>query len=152
MSGTGKGAKKTGGKGFPTPLKGVVKGKKKAGLQPPARPARTVYKRAAKVERVVVQAVMACDVTKLIASRQDKKLLEQHILAILTHKAKYEARLKVAGTKAAEFHAIPAHKAKITEAIGEYASTLLMIQQYVKAKGGDDYLIVSTFSAGIGID
>jgi hypothetical protein len=45
---------------------------------------------------------------------------------------------------------VPAHKAKITEAIGEHEATLLVIQEYAKSKG--DYELRSGFSAGVGID
>jgi hypothetical protein len=121
-------------------------------------PARTRYARAAKAERVVVAPVMSCQLKKLLQDRADKKRLKAHFNAILAHKAKYKQRKKIAEAKRAkgdvsEVHAIPAHKAKITEAEGEYEATLLMIQQYVAKNGtGDTYSIGWTFTPGVGID
>ena len=128
--------------------------------QPPKgvqKPVRQRLGRQCKQERLVVSATLPCDLEKRIKKRPDNLLLAEHVKAILAHKAKYKARLKAAKAKlkrgdASEQHAMPAHKAKVTEAKGEYEATVLMIDKYVKAKGGADYQILWTFSAGTGID
>lgn len=137
--------------------KGGAKKKVAKGVKKPATPKRTTYKRAAKQERFVANPVLPCDLKKKIKSRKDAKRLEAHLNAIEAHRQLYENRLKQAQAKlakgdASEQQAIPAHKAKVTEAKGEYEATVLMIENYVKSKGGSDFELLWGFSAGTGID
>ena len=152
--------KKGKGKGGKGPGKGKGKAKKtKAGIgnlpagitNPPRRgPARGV-----KAVRRTVAPVLACAIKGLIKNRADRLVLEAHLYAIASHKLKYEGRiaqaeaLKLKGN-VTEMQGVPAHKAKITEAIGEHEATLLVIQQYAAAQG--NYELRSGFSAGVGID
>jgi hypothetical protein len=111
--------------------------------------------RAVKAVRMTVAPVLACAIKTLLKSRADRIALEAHFNAIASHKLKYEARivrakaLKAKGN-ATEMQGVPAHKAKITEAIGEHEATLLIVQKYAKSQG--DYELRSGFSAGVGID
>ena len=118
---------------------------------PEPGPSRTAYKRACKREVVVSNPVLACDVARKINGRNDQTRLETHLKAIAAHKEKYEARIqevlrKEAGGDASETHAKPAHKAKVTEAVGEHEATLHMLQKYPDAE------LLWGFSAGTGID
>jgi hypothetical protein len=113
--------------------------------------------RAKKAVRFVANAILPCDVKNLIANRPDTLLLEKHLEAIEEHRQKYQHRLdqakaKLAKGDASEKHAMPAHRAKITEAIGDRETTLAVIQSYVKSVVGHDYELVRGFSAGTGID
>jgi hypothetical protein len=118
-------------------------------------PPRRGQPRAVKAVRRTVAPVLACAIKGLIKNRSDKLALEAHLYAIASHKLKYEARIAQAKAlrlkgNATEMQGVPAHKAKITEAIGEHEATLLVIQQYAASQG--NYELRSGFSAGVGID
>jgi hypothetical protein len=100
---------------------------------------RTSLSRKVKRQRVAIQPVLPCEVEKMIADRADEALLKQHLEAIDVHRQKYEKRL-------AEEPDVVAHKAKITEAKGEFEATVLML----KAHG--DHRILWTFGPGTGFD
>lgn len=107
--------------------------------------------RGVKRKREAIEPIVPEEVEDMITGRPDEELLREHLKAIDAHSQTYKQRKLEAEDKqkngdASEVHAIPAHKAKITEAIGEYQATLLMIAKY------PDYEIEWTFSAGIGID
>jgi len=114
-------------------------------------PVRIRLSRTCKQARVMVKAVLACDVANLISGRPDVTLVQAHLEAIEEHRLKYQARLdtiakQIKDGNAAQKHAIPPNKAKVTEATGEHETTLWCIQNL------KDYEIRSGFAAGIGID
>jgi hypothetical protein len=86
----------------------------------------------------------------MLTGRPDEKLLSDHLKAIEVHRLKYLARIRqvkqqIARKNMAEAQAIPAHKAKVTEAKGEYEATLWMLQYHPSN-------ILWTFTAGTGFD
>ena len=138
-------------------IKKATANKAQKKIQKKPGPARQALKRACRVEILVTQPVLSCDVAKMIKNRKDEATLEKHFKAIKAHKKKYQARVKQAEEKrkkgdASEVHAIPANKAKVTEAIGEHETTIHMLQNYVKDKFGKAYQLVWHFVAGTGID
>lgn len=132
--------------------------KQATGVQKTAQKAkRTNPGRKVKQIRLISAPVVACALLKKIKKRPDSALLKAHLEAIDLHRQKYEQRLKDAKAKVAkgdvsEQHAIPSYKAKVTEAKGEYEATCHMIENYVKSKGGKDYRLLWSFSAGVGVD
>jgi RHS repeat-associated protein len=76
----------------------------------------------------------------LIKTRPDKDILNKHLTAIAEHKKKYE------DSKTSDPVAASQHQAKVTEAIGERAATLHMIQ----SADGDE--LISGFKPGTGFD
>ena len=122
-------------------LKKKGKSPKKAG-QPAVR---LKLARKAKQDRLEIKPIMPCAVAAMIKKRPDQALLKKQLDAISVHEQKYQARQKKEPD-------VFAHKAKITEAKGERAATLLMIKEYVAAKGKGNYQILWTFTAGTGID
>jgi hypothetical protein len=131
----------------------------------PTGPAKTIAKlpvrekhvRKVKQIRAEIKPVIGCQVSKLIQGRPDEVLLQKHLDAIDLHRQTYEARIKQAmgqqkKGQASQVHAIPAHKAKVTEAKGEHEATLLMVQQYSNQPGKSDFHLVWGFSSGTGID
>ena len=112
------------------------------------------------------QAVLPCELASEVAGRPDKAVLLAHLDAIEGHEAKFRARL-------AEIDSGP-DKAKVTEALGERAATLFMVQHYGASRiqqyredvasnkreldeeyegvGDEGYQIVSTFRPGTGYD
>lgn len=140
--------------------KSKAKSKPKAGM--PALPqgiVNTAPRRgpARGVKRVLksVAPVLGCAVAAMIKGRIDEIVLRIHLDAIAAHQQKYKdriaeaLRLRALGN-AAGMTAVPAHKAKVTEAKGEHETTLLVVQDY--ASGNGDYELKSGFSAGVGID
>ena len=131
-------------------IKKATANKAQKKIQKKPGPARQALKRACKREILVTQPVLSCDVAKMIKNRKDEATLEKHFKAIKAHKKKYQARVKQAEEKrkkgdASEVHAIPANKAKVTEAIGEHETTIHMLQNYVKDKFGKAYQLVWHF-------
>lgn len=128
---------------------------KPAALQGVAKPTRQQPGRANKQVRLVVTPVLACAVKGLLKGRSDKAQLKKHLEAIQAHRMKYEKRIQDAKALKAkgnvsQMHAVPAHKAKVTEAKGEHEATLLIVQKYCAGMG--DYELKWGFSAGVGID
>jgi hypothetical protein len=133
-------------KAIQKPKKTIDKNQKKA---TPAL--RERIRRSCKQERFVATAVLDCALDTLINKRPDYSTLKPHLEAILRHKEKYQHRISQAKKakalgNSAGMHAVPAHRAKITEAIGERETTVWCVQNL------PDYQIRSGFAAGIGID
>ena len=103
---------------------------------------RKRFARKCKQQRRVAPVILPCAVKDLLKGRPDQKLLTDHLKAIEVHRRKYLLRIK----KETDAAAIPAHKAKVTEAKGEHEATLFMIENY------PDAVILWTFTAGTGID
>jgi hypothetical protein len=122
--------------------KGKSSKKKKQAAQPVVR---LKFARKAKQVRAEIKPIKDCDVAKAIKKRPDRALLQKHLDDISVYSQTYEARLKLEPD-------VSAHKAKITEAKGERAATLLMIEKYVAAVGKGNYQILWTFTPGTGID
>lgn len=114
-------------------------------------PSREVFRRECKRRIVVSKPVLACGVVALLTGRNDEARLTAHLKAIASHKAKYQARVDDARRKnedgdASDMHAVPANKAKVTEAIGEHETTVHILQHH------QPYELLWGFSAGTGID
>jgi hypothetical protein len=129
------------------PQKIIDKNKKKKA----APPQRQRLTRGCKQERFEAKAILPCAVKTLIKGRPDEATIKAHLKAIMKHSKKYQYRIesaKAASAKGnvADMHAIPAHKAKVTEAIGERETTMWCLQNL------PGYEIRSGFAAGIGID
>lgn len=152
------------GKGKGKAGKGKGKGKGKAGKVKAGLPAITGITtptarrgpaRHVKQVRITVTPVLPCGIKKLLKDRIDEIALYAHLEAIELHSQKYAARIKQAEDKKAlgniaEMGAVPAHKAKMTEAIGEREATMLVVQSY--ASGNGDFQLLHGFAAGVGID
>lgn len=145
-----------GGSGGKVGKGGAARKKKTALQQPIGGGVRKPPPRRVKVQRVVVAPVLPCNALKAISGRADEKPLRVHLLAVLAYKAKYEQRLvdidaEIASGNVTRKSARPGTKAKVTEATGEFESTMFCVEQLGPAQG-KDYELKWGFSAGVGID
>lgn len=92
------------------------------------------------------EAVQACGVK----APTDDQALQDHLQALSEHEAKYTQRRDEALAADASARTVGAHKAKLTEALGERAATQHMLDNFGPAAG--DYKMLWGFSSGIGID
>lgn len=131
----------------------MPRGERTGAAAPPAaggRVTRSMARAAQAPPRQQLEPVQPCGVQRLLAGREDEAALAGHLDAIAAYGRHYEQRIEQARALGESVHTIGSHKAKVTEAKGEYEATVRMLQAHGVADG--DFRMLWGFEAGIGID